>query len=122
MRNKVLIVDDDLTLCELGKEMFEILNVEAASALTLEEAVEFFNENHESIGLVIFDLNLEEVTGIEVFTELQKIDNEFTGILTSGVFIEEDAKMYKDIGFKDIILKPYNMSNLKDLIAKYLEK
>ena len=122
MRNKVLIVDDDLTLCELGKEMFEILNVEAASALTLEEAVEFFNENNESIGLVIFDLNLEEVTGIEVFTELQKIDNEFTGILTSGVFIEEDAKMYKDIGFKDIILKPYNMSNLKDLIAKYLEK
>ena len=120
MRNKVLIVDDDITLCELGKEMFEIMDVEAASALTLEEAVEHFTKNHESIGLVIFDLNLEEVTGIDVFKELQKIDNGFVGILTSGVFIEEDAKMYKEIGFKDIILKPYNMSNLKSLIAEYL--
>ena len=120
MRDKALIIDDDITLCELGTEMFEILGVEASYALTLHEAVAFFKENYESIRLVIFDLNLEEVTGIDVFQELRKIDDQFIGILTSGVFIEEDAKTYKDIGFKDIILKPYSLSNLKDLIAEYL--
>ena len=120
MKNKALIIDDDVTLCELGTEMFEILGVEAASAMKLNEAVTFFRQNHESIKLVIFDLNLEEATGIEVFQELKKIDDQFIGILTSGVFIEEDAKAYKEIGFKDIILNPYSLSNLKDLIAEYI--
>ena len=120
MRDKVLIIDDDITLCELGKEMFEILDVEASTALTLNEAVEFYKENYSNIGMVIFDLNLEEATGIEVFEALKQIDSGFAGILTSGVFIEEDAKRYKEMGFKDIILKPYHMSTLKDLIKVYL--
>jgi DNA-binding NtrC family response regulator len=84
------------------------------------EAVEYFSANHSEIGLVIFDLNLVECTGIEVYEALKKIDPEFTGIMASGQFIDEDAPKYTAIGFKEIILKPYNLNKLKELIEKYL--
>jgi len=120
MRNKAMIVDDDFTICEIGKEMFEIFDVEAEYAQTMEEAVTYFTANHSEIGLIIFDLNLEECTGIEVFEALKQIDPEFVGIMASGQFIDEDAPKYTAIGFKEIIMKPYNLNKLKEIITKYL--
>ena len=120
MKNKVLLIDDDETLCELGKEMFEILNVEAFVAQTIEEAEKCFKHHFQDIALVIFDLNLDDVTGLDVFDLLKTINDDFVAILASGIFIDEDAPKYIEIGFKEIILKPYNLKILKEIIGKYL--
>lgn len=120
MKENVLLIDDDETLCELGQEMFEILNIEAFVALDLEEALECYSKNHMTIKLVIFDLNLEQASGVDVYEALKRIDNNFSAILASGIFIDEDAPKYLEMGFKEIILKPYNLSTLKRLTDNYL--
>jgi DNA-binding NtrC family response regulator len=122
MKTKAMVVDDDLTLCELGTEMLEILGIDAHAEQTLKGSVAYFQANHEDIGLVIFDLNLEEATGIDVFQEMMKIDSNFTGVLASGIFVEEDAPKYREMGIKEIILKPYNLNILKDIISKHMNK
>ncbi|MCL1826519.1 MAG: response regulator [Candidatus Cloacimonetes bacterium] len=121
MRNKVLIVDDESMICEVGVEMFDMLGYEAFSAETLEAAVEVWKVNHADIGLVILDLNLRGVTGIEVFTALKEIDGSINGALASGEFIESDAPKFKALGFIDILLKPYKLNTLQELCGKYLE-
>ncbi len=119
MKKRVLLIDDDETLLELGREMFEILNIEALTAFDLNEAVKHFVEFHECINMVVFDLNLDQMSGIDVFQALKEIDNNFNAILASGIFIDEDAPKYMEMGFKEIILKPYNLNTLKQLSDKY---
>jgi DNA-binding NtrC family response regulator len=118
MKQKVMIVDDDMILCEIGKEMFEILDIEAFTAQTLKEAVDTFTANQAEIGLVVFDLNLDENTGDEVFQALIQINPDFHGVIASGAYIDENDKKFA--GFKEFIMKPYNLNTLKDLAAKYL--
>ncbi|MCK9328361.1 MAG: response regulator [Candidatus Cloacimonetes bacterium] len=122
MKKYVLLIDDDETLLELGKEMFDILNIQALTAFDMDEAVRCFKCQHNNIGLVIFDLNLDQVSGIEVFEALKEIDADFDAVLASGIFIDEDAPKYIELGFKEIILKPYNLSTLKQLSEKYFNQ
>ena len=120
MKNKVLLVDDDDTICELGKEMFEILGMETIVSQTFDEAVKNFQEFHQEIALVLIDYILDNVSGVEVFKALRDISPDFVGVLASGIFIDEDAPKYLNIGFREIIRKPYSLSTLKELVAKYV--
>ena len=121
MKNKVLIIDDEDMICEVGVEMFDMLGYEAYSAETIEDAVECWKTNHAEIGLVILDLNLRGVTGIDVFHALKEIDDSLNVALASGEFIESDAPKYKEMGFREILLKPYRLNTLQELVTKYLE-
>ncbi|HQB40881.1 MAG: response regulator [Candidatus Cloacimonadales bacterium] len=122
MKDTTLLVEDDETLCELCTEMFKIMNSPLFTANTKEEAVKIFDEHKKKIGLVIFDMNLENVTGIEVHEALRQKGEYFTAILASGMFLEDDHDTYKTMGFEEIILKPFNLSELKRLINTYLVK
>jgi len=120
MRDNVLIIDDEEVICDLGKEMFEIFDITATSAQTMVESVDYFKEHFSEIGLVILDLNLKECTGIDVFNALREIDPTLNAVIASGQFIESDAQKYTDLGFKEIILKPYTMGTVQEMIGKYL--
>ena len=121
MKNKVLIVDDEEMICEVGVEMFDMLGYEAFSAETLDEAVSCLKANLEDIGLAILDLNLRGVSGIDVFKALKEISPDLNVALASGEFIESDAPKYKEMGFNEILLKPYKLNTLQELVGKYLE-
>ena len=121
MKNKVLIVDDEEMICEVGVEMFDMLGVEAFSAETLDEAVQCLKANQDDIGLAILDLNLRGVSGIDVFKALKEISSDLNVALASGEFIESDAPKYQEMGFNEILLKPYRLNTLQDLVGKYLE-
>ena len=120
MKNKVLLIDDDVIICELGKEMFELLDIEAHTSETLEEALTYFKANHQDVAIVLIDFILGEVSGVDVYNELVKISTDFTAVLASGIFVEDDAPKYSEMGFKEIVRKPYNLATLKELIAKYI--
>jgi len=120
-KNKVvLLVDDDMILCQLTAEMLSIVDIKAFTANSLEDAVKVYTENHELITLIIFDMNLEDSSGLEVYEKLKEIDENFVSVLASGMIIEEDKKEYLDLGFDEIVAKPYSMLDLHSMIDKYL--
>ncbi len=120
-KNKVvLLVDDDMILCKLTAEMLSIVDIKAFTANSLEDAVKVYTENHELITLIIFDMNLEDSSGLEVYEKLKEIDENFVSVLASGMIIEEDKKEYLDLGFDEIVAKPYSMLDLHSMIDKYL--
>jgi len=121
MRNKVLIIDDETIICELGQEMFEMLDYEAFIAYNLNDAVEIFTAHHNDIGLVILDLNLEGISGVEVYRKLLTIDDNINAVIASGEFLESDAPKYQAMGIKEILTKPYGIKDLQKLSTQFLQ-
>lgn len=117
---KVLIVDDDLTLCELLKEMITIFGYETIVAENKNLAVKNYKKEAENIDLAIIDMNLDDATGDEVYKELMEINNKFTAILATGMTADLDKDEFFDLGFKEIINKPYSMDQIQKLVKKYM--
>ena len=122
MKNKVLIVDDEMIIGEVAKEMLEIIGFEAFTAIDLSEALSCFQEHYQDIALVILDYNLPDTNGIEILKELQKINEDFISVLASGMYVKSDIPKYQALGFKEVIDKPYGFEVLKDLSNKYLKE
>lgn len=120
MKNTVLLVEDDETLCELSQEMFNLLKTPLLVAQTLEEAKKVFTVNAENIAVIIFDMNLDNATGIEVYKCLKEIDGSFSAILASGMFLEDDKQTYLELGFNEVISKPYNLAEIRRIIKEYV--
>ena len=120
MKNKVLIVDDEVIICEVAKEMFEIFGFEAFSAESLVEAESCFKEHHADIALVILDYNLPDSNGVEILKVLKSINDDFVAVLATGMYVKSDIEKYQAMGFAEVIDKPYGFDVLKGLSARYL--
>ncbi|MCB5249644.1 MAG: response regulator [Candidatus Cloacimonadales bacterium] len=120
MENIVLLIEDDETLCELVAEMFNLLKTPLLTAYTMNEAVQIFEENQDKIALAIFDMNLDESSGIDVYEALKEKGKDFVAILASGMFLEDDKDTYIEMGFTEIIAKPFSLADIRRIISTYL--
>ncbi len=114
----VLIVDDEVTLREIISEMFEMFGAETILASNKEETVELVRTHKTLIDLAIIDFNLDGSTGDEVLREIKKIDDTIYTVLASGMITEYDREKYENLGFDEIIKKPYRMEDLNKLYEK----
>ena len=108
----ILIVDDDTELCELLQEFF------AAEELTTEcvndgvSAVEKVKDN--TIDLVILDIMLPKMNGIEVLKEIRKF-SKIPVIMLTAKGDEIDRILGLELGADDYIPKPFSP---RELVAR----
>ena len=119
MKNKLLIIDDEPIICEVAQEILDFIGIIAFTASSLEDAVQIFKKYNQEIAIVIFDYHLPGTNGIEIFNELKKINEDFVPVLASGSYLVENKQQFFNIGFKEIISKPYCHDALKNLLSKY---
>jgi len=117
---KVIIIDDDQTLCELLGEMIELFGYSAFLAESMAQARKVYTEHHEEIGFAIIDMNLDDATGDQIFDELMRIDPDFSAVLATGMSSELDEDAFLKKGFLEIINKPYSMDKVHSLLKKYI--
>lgn len=116
---KILIVDNSSYMRIFIKKI-----VEKGGAYTIleasgkDEAMDIFKSDNPSI--VILDLNMAETTmeGIEVLTDIIKIDPEAVVIIISAVADEDVKEQCIELGAKRYIKKPIDT----DVLLKTLEE
>ena len=55
---------------------------------------------------------------VEVLKEIEQIDDTIYTVLASGMITEYDREKYENLGFDEIIKKPYRMEDLNTLYEK----
>jgi DNA-binding NtrC family response regulator len=121
VKDKVLLIDDDDIICEIVPEMFDAIDVVAFTAKNLREATTLLNEKQNEIKMILFDMNLEGITGIEIFHELKRINPEFVAILATGDHVDKNYAVAKETGFDEVIQKPFSIATLIQLKEKYID-
>jgi len=81
---QILLVDDEEVIRITGKHLLEGMGFKVLVAGTGKEALDIFQENHDSIDLVIMDMIMPEINGREAFFGMKKINPDCKIIISSG--------------------------------------
>ncbi|MCF8388612.1 MAG: response regulator, partial [Bacteroidales bacterium] len=84
------------------------------------EAINMYN-NNKNIGLILMDIQLPVLNGIDATKEIRKTDREVPIIAQTAYAMSDDRKKCLDAGCNDYIPKPIKMDILMNKLNKYLK-
>ncbi|MBN2527569.1 MAG: sigma-54-dependent Fis family transcriptional regulator [Deltaproteobacteria bacterium] len=113
---QVLVADDERNLRRMLKAQLERWGYEVHLAETGTEAMKTLGENH--IDIVITDLRMPEMDGMELLSAIQKENNGLPVIMITAHGTVDTAVEAIKLGAFDYITKPYDRNALKDVVAK----
>jgi CheY-like chemotaxis protein len=117
---KILVVDDEADVQPLFLQRFrkEIKNheIEFDFALSGEDALEYLHEKHNEVVLILSDINMPGMSGIEL---LGKIRNEYKTppplvMMVTAYGDEQNYQQAMQYGANDFLTKPLDFALLKD--------
>jgi len=117
----VLLVDDEERILTIGQEICKALGYSVITVTSGEEAIRFYKEKKEEINLVVLDMMMPEMNGLETFLKLKKLNPDIKVLLSTGYAIDEKAQEMLRQGCKGYILKPYNVIDFSHKLRKVLE-
>lgn len=120
---KVMLVDDEKLITEGLKNLidWEKLNLEVvATANNGEEALRKLKE--EKVHIVITDINMPVMTGLDLIKEVKGKDNKTNFIILSGYDEFSYAKKAIEYGVDSYILKPIDEEELEKTLIKLLAR
>ncbi len=118
-RGKVLVVDDEKQIVDMMKEMLEVMGYEAIPSYSSPEALNVFNAKPDHFDMVITDLTMPQMTGIDLAMEILKIRADTPVILCTGFSHTVDQKSMKQSGIRDFLLKPVSIRELAVTVNKH---
>ena len=117
---RILFIDDEEALVELGSMMLTSLGYQVTSMTSSLDALKAFRSHPYSFDLVITDMTMPNMRGDHLAMEILKIRPDIPIVLCTGFseMISEDKA--KDLGIRQLIMKPISMNNLASEIRKVL--
>jgi len=115
----ILVIDDDdqlrISFCKLLKEE----NYLVLSAASGEAGVEIVNQ--DKLDLVILDMRLPGINGMETFKQIKKIDSKLPVIIVTAYGTTQIAIEATKMGAYDYVLKPFDVPDMLNLIVQAIE-
>ena len=120
MGRTILVVEDDVDLNGIYKEILELHEFDVDTAVNGEEGVKKFIEKKPS--LVIMDGDMPILDGYQAFKQIKEIDANANVVIVTG-FSEFEPKSQEAIkdGLIKVISKPLGVDELLELAKKYSE-
>ncbi|MDJ0764016.1 MAG: ATP-binding protein [Myxococcota bacterium] len=123
---RILVMDDEESMCDVAVGMLELLGWETVCTRSGEEAVAAFKQETAAkrhFDLIFLDLTVSGgIGGEQTMREIRTLDPSVLGIVVSGYTDSPVLANPEKYGFAAKIEKPYNISNLKRVIAEALKK
>jgi len=116
--SKLLIVDDESDIREFARNFFKKRQIDVSIASGGRQALDLIDK--EKPDLVLLDVRMEEITGIEVLRELRKTNLSVKVIMVSGVEDEETIKEANSLGVIGYIHKPFILEELEKIVLAQL--
>ena len=111
--DKILLVEDEPDLLNTLSFNFESEGYKVAKALNGKEAMKFL-EDDDSISLVILDLMLPDMSGLDICRHIRATDNlkDILVIMVTAKGEEVDRVVGFEVGADDYVVKPYSVREL----------
>ena len=120
MENKILVVDDEDYHRELMQKLLARLGYQVEAVESAEDA--FSCLDRESFPVIITDLIMLEMDGVEFCRKIRETDNKTFVIALSGHTELYDINRLKEVGFDNHLAKPFKIDVIKQAIQEGIEE
>jgi len=117
----ILLVDDEEALLGTFQKILEQMNYTVITVDNSPGALEIFRKTPSRFHLVICDMTMPQMTGIQLAGELLSLRPDIPIILCTGFSEFVDAKKAKAVGIKEFLMKPFSKRTLATTIRKVLD-
>ncbi len=114
---KILVVDDEPYFLLLIKKVLTLAGHDVISAENGEQAWELFNQASASFHLVITDVSMPELGGLELLARIQKAGHNFPAVIMTGHLESELSAEQIELGIIKILCKPFKLKELQSFIT-----
>lgn len=115
----VLIVEDNEDLCQTLADVLRKEGNKVRTALTGEHALNILK--NDIIDLVLLDIKLPDINGIRILEAIKEMDPEILVIMITALTDAKPAVDAMKMGAYDYLMKPFELDELKLVVAKTLE-
>ncbi|MDB2405472.1 response regulator transcription factor [Arcobacteraceae bacterium] len=105
MKKKILLLEDDTLLGETLQELLTSQNYDITLATTGNDAIDYSYDN--KYDLYIFDINVPDITGLELLESLRDASDTTPTIFISALVDLESISKAFEVGAYDYIKKPF---------------
>ncbi len=119
---RILFVDDEETLVEVGENVLAELGYEVTSRMNGKEALALFSADPSRFDLVITDQTMPEMTGVDLAKEILALRADMPIIMCTGFSYVVDADKAKAAGIRAFALKPLTKKEIARTIRKVLDE
>lgn len=118
---KILFVDDEEAIVRIVKQMLERLGYHVIVRTSSVEALEAFRAAPDNFDLVISDMTMPNMTGIQLLQKLKEIRPDIPVIICSGFSEQIDDEKARAMGINAYVMKPVVKNDLAKSIRNALD-
>jgi CheY-like chemotaxis protein len=86
------------------------------------KAIDLVRQSPETFDLIVTDLNMPGMSGLDVARELLKMNPELPIIITTGYVRTDDVQAARSIGVREVVLKPDTIEELASMVQTHLAR
>jgi CheY-like chemotaxis protein len=113
-------VDDEKHILKSGQGILEHQGYTVVSTTSPYEALSLFESEPQTFDLVMTDMTMPKLTGLELSKEILKIRPDIPIVLCTGFSLGISEKRLKEAGIKKLVMKPLIARELADAINMVL--
>jgi CheY-like chemotaxis protein len=117
---RILLVDDEQPLVEIGKQMLERLGYRVDTRTSSIEALNLFKANPDRFDLVITDIVMPNMSGDKLADEMMGIRPDIPIVLCTGYSEKFTRQHASDMGIECFLMKPLVMQDLAGTVRRAL--
>ncbi len=112
--NKIMVVDDDVSVSSLIKDFFAKKGYEVITAGNGRDALDKLNKEHPIV--VLLDVRLPGMDGLLILKRIREIDSKVGVIMVTGIKDDETFEEAKKLGAYEYIVKPFDLDYLETCV------
>jgi DNA-binding NtrC family response regulator len=117
-KQKILVVDDEQFMVHTLSRILEVMGYNVIAAFGGREAFDKYIA--EKVDLVVSDVHMPDMNGIELLTSIKSRDPEFPVILVTGYGVEDARKTAGQYHADGFLGKPFRIDELRQIIEQML--
>lgn len=119
-KGHILLVDDENFLRDAIREMLSIMGYTVSVSSDASEALALFSTSPNSFDLVILDMKMPGIDGLDCFKRMKKMNEHVRVLISTGHCLDDERQELFDEGVLGIIQKPYVSAQLAEAVHKAL--
>ena len=116
----ILLIDDEPSVLAALRLLMEAVGYRVKAFSSAAEALAAMSDDHES-QLVICDLRMPKMNGLELLAETRRIRPELPFVLMSAHATAEEQQRAEELGSQGFLAKPFMPDQLHEMVQRVAE-